>query len=426
MESVTPQVLTVSQLNTYIKSVLEADYKLKHIFLVGEVSNFNNHIRSGHFYLTLKDKDSQIKAVMFRNNAARLPFLPEDGMKVICFGTVAVYSPNGQYQFYIDTMQPDGLGSLSLAFEQLKEKLGKEGLFDECHKKPLPEYPRKIGVATSPTGAAFQDVCNVLRRRWPQAEVLLAPCLVQGNSAPLQICNALQELDSRHLDVILLVRGGGSMEDLWCFNDERVARTVFALQTPVVTGVGHETDFTIVDFVSDLRAPTPSAAAEVSTPDRLEEMEKLLLVQSKLRGSMNSYLKNSRTKVNALASSTVLRSLTSLINERRLALDAITDKMTRLLQNRTMAERQRLHRREEGMQRTLETQVQKGRMQLSVCAGKLDAFAPLKVLARGYSLSFNQEGKVVQSITAVNPQEDMTVRVSDGKIHCRVESVEQE
>ncbi len=426
MESVTPQVLTISQLNTYIKSVLEADYKLKHIFLVGEVSNFNNHIRSGHFYLTLKDKDSQIKAVMFRNNAARLPFLPEDGMKVICFGTVAVYSPNGQYQFYIDTMQPDGLGSLSLAFEQLKEKLGKEGLFDECHKKPLPEYPRKIGVATSPTGAAFQDVCNVLRRRWPQAEVLLAPCLVQGNSAPLQICNALQELDSRHLDVILLVRGGGSMEDLWCFNDERVARTVFALQTPVVTGVGHETDFTIVDFVSDLRAPTPSAAAEVSTPDRLEEMEKLLLMQSKLRGSMNSYLKNSRTKVNALASSTVLRSLTSLINERRLALDAITDKMTRLLQNRTMAERQRLHRREEGMQRALETQVQKGRMQLSVCAGKLDAFAPLKVLARGYSLSFNQEGKVVQSITAVNPQEDMTVRVSDGKIHCRVESVEQE
>ncbi len=426
MESVTPQVLTVSQLNTYIKSVLEADYKLKHIFLVGEVSNFNNHIRSGHFYLTLKDKGSQIKAVMFRNNAARLPFLPEDGMKVICFGTVAVYSPNGQYQFYIDTMQPDGLGSLSLAFEQLKEKLGKEGLFDECHKKPLPEYPRKIGVATSPTGAAFQDVCNVLRRRWPQAEVLLAPCLVQGNSAPLQICNALQELDSRHLDVILLVRGGGSMEDLWCFNDERVARTVFALQTPVVTGVGHETDFTIVDFVSDLRAPTPSAAAEVSTPDRLEEMEKLLLMQSKLRGSMNSYLKNSRTKVNALASSTVLRSLTSLINERRLALDAITDKMTRLLQNRTMAEWQRLHRREEGMQRALETQVQKGRMQLSVCAGKLDAFAPLKVLARGYSLSFNQEGKVVQSITAVNPQEDMTVRVSDGKIHCRVESVEQE
>lgn len=426
MESVTPQVLTVSQLNTYIKSVLDADFRLKHLFLVGEISNFNNHVRSGHFYLTLKDKDSQIKAVMFRGNAARLPFLPKDGMKVICFGSVAVYAMGGQYQFYIDNMQPDGLGSLSLAFEQLKEKLGREGLFDERHKKPLPGYPRKIGVATSPTGAAFQDVCNVLRRRWPQAEVLLAPCLVQGNSAPLQICNALQELDSRHLDVILLVRGGGSMEDLWCFNDERVARTVFALQTPVVTGVGHETDFTIVDFVSDLRAPTPSAAAEVCTPDRLEEMEKLLLMQSKLRGSMNSYLKNNRIKVNALASSTVLRSLTSLINERRIALDAMTDKMTQLLQNKTLAERQRLHRREESMQRTLENQVQKGRMQLSVCAGKLDAFAPLKVLARGYSLSFNREGRVVQSITAVNLQEEMTVQVSDGKILCRVESVEQE
>jgi exodeoxyribonuclease VII large subunit len=205
-----------------------------------------------------------------------------------------------------------------------------------------------------------------------------------------------------------------------------VARTVFAMQTPVVTGVGHETDFTIVDFVSDLRAPTPSAAAEVCTPDRLEEMEKLLLMQSKLRGSMNSYLKNNRIKVNALASSTVLRSLTSLINERRLALDSMTDKMTQLVQNRTLVERQRLHCREESMQRTLENQVQKGRMQLSVCAGKLDAFAPLKVLARGYSLSFNREGRVVQSITAVNLQEEMTVQVSDGKIHCRVESVEQE
>lgn len=426
MESATPQVLTVSQLNTYIKSVLDADYRLKHIFLVGEISNFNNHVRSGHFYLTLKEKDSQIKAVMFHNNAVRLPFLPEDGMKVICFGSVSVYAASGQYQFYIDNMQPDGLGALSLAFEQLKERLGKEGLFDDRYKKPLPEYPKKIGVATSPTGAAFQDVCNVLRRRWPQAELLLAPCLVQGNSAPLQICNALRELDSRHPDVILLVRGGGSMEDLWCFNDERVARTVFDLHTPVVTGVGHETDFTIVDFVSDLRAPTPSAAAELCTPDRLEEMEKLLLMQSKLHSSMNSYLKNSRTKVGALASSTVLRSLTSLINERRLTLDAMTDKMTQLLQGKVLMEQQRLHRREEGMQRTVETQVQKGRMQLSICAGKLDAFAPLKVLARGYSLSFNGEGRVVQSITAVHPQEDMTVQVSDGKIHCRVESVEQE
>ncbi len=426
METVTPQVLTVSQLNTYIKSVFDMDFKLKHILLAGEISNFTHHMRSGHFYLTLKDKDSQIKAVMFRSHAERLPFLPENGMKVICFGTVSVYSANGQYQFYIENMQPDGLGSLNLAFEQLKEKLGKEGLFDDQYKKPLPKYPRKIGVATSPTGAAFQDVCNVLRRRWPSAELLLAPCLVQGDNAPLQICNALQELETQHPDVILLVRGGGSMEDLWCFNDERVARTIFALHIPVVTGVGHETDFTIVDFVSDLRAPTPSAAAEQCTPNCLEEMEKVLLLQSKLRSSMNAYLKNSRTQVNALASSTVLRSLTSLINERRLALDSMTDKMTQLLQSKVLLEQQRLHRLEENMQHAEKQQVQKGRMQLSVCAGKLDAFAPLKVLARGYSLSFNQEGKVVQTITAVSPQENITVQVSDGKLHCRVESVEQE
>ncbi|MBO7690734.1 MAG: exodeoxyribonuclease VII large subunit, partial [Clostridia bacterium] len=243
METAKPAMLTVSQLNTYIKSVFDQDFRLRNILVVGEVSNFTA-ARSGHLYMTLKDEQSSLKAVMFRNSASRLKFLPENGMKVIAFGSVSVYEAGGQYQLYLTDLQPDGLGSLNLAFEQLKEKLAKEGLFDPSFKKPIPAYPKRIGVVTSPTAAAFQDICNVLRRRWPVAEVVLSPTLVQGAEAPAQIIRALQRLDGEGVDVILAIRGGGSIEDLWAFNDENVARTVFGMETPVVSGVGHETDFT--------------------------------------------------------------------------------------------------------------------------------------------------------------------------------------
>lgn len=425
METMEPRVLTVGQLNTYIKSILDTDYKLKNIFLAGEISNFKHH-SSGHFYLTLKDETSQMRAVMFRGNAGKLQFLPKDGMRVICFGTVSVYSAQGQYQFYIENMQPDGIGSLSLAFQQLKERLQKEGLFEARFKKPLPPYPKRIGVATSPTGAAFQDVCNVLRRRWPLAEVTLSPCLVQGDGAPQQICKALQELDRLHLDVILAVRGGGSIEDLWCFNQEEVARTVFAMQTPVISGVGHETDFTMIDFVADCRAPTPSAAAELCVPNVTEELEKVLLLKGKLRSGIKAVLQQNRTKVEALAASNVLKSIGSLINERRLALDAVTDKMSSRMQSVLWKEGQRLQQKEDGLHRMLQQQVQTGKHRLSFLVGRLDALAPLKVLARGYSLTFDQSGKVVQSIEKVHSKEELAVRVSDGTIHCRVERTEKE
>lgn len=403
MESVQPQVLTVGQLNTYIKSVLEGDYHLRNIFVVGEISNFTAS-KNGHWYMTLKDQTGAMKAVMFRGSNYRLQFLPEDGMKVICFGSVSVYLQGGNYQFIVENMQPDGLGSLNLAFEQLKERLGKEGLFNPALKKPIPSYPKRIGVCTSPTAAAFQDICNVLRRRWPFAELVLAETLVQGDQAPPQICKALRQLDAAGVDVILVARGGGSIEDLWCFNDESVARTVFSMETPVVSGVGHETDFTIIDFVADQRAPTPSAAAELCTPDRLEEYEKTMLLKSRLLASMQNELKRNRTRVDALASSNVLKSMQSLINERRLRLDGLMERL----------------------QHKIGMELSGNRNRLSVAAGKLDAYAPLKVLSRGYSLSFTEEGKVIQSIKQVTPEDRININVSDGMISCKVESTKED
>ena len=264
----TPLILSVTQLNKYIKSYFDSDENLLNIFLNGEISNFTNHYRTGHFYFTLKDDDSAIRAVMFRSNASRIKFMPGDGMKVIVRGRVSVYEATGQYQVYVDDMQPDGIGALNLAFEQLKEKLTNEGLFDLSRKKQLPQYPQKVGVITSPTGAAVQDIINVLGRRYPLAEVVFCPALVQGDGAHQQLINAVKKFNAENAaDVIIIGRGGGSIEDLWEFNNEDLARTIYNSKIPVISAVGHETDFTICDFVADLRAPTPSAAAELAVPD---------------------------------------------------------------------------------------------------------------------------------------------------------------
>ena len=252
-------VLSVSQLNRYIKMNFDADENLANIFISGEISNFTNHYRTGHLYFTLKDDSAAVRAVMFNSSAKRLKFMPEDGMKVIARGRVSVYEASGQYQLYVDDMQPDGVGALNLAYEQLKEKLQKEGLFSELHKKP---YPEKVGVITSPTGAAVRDIINVLGRRFPYAEIVFCPVLVQGDGAHLQLTDAVNLFNSeRAADVIIIGRGGGSIEDLWEFNDEGLARAVYNSEIPVISAVGHETDFTICDFAADMRAPTPSAAA---------------------------------------------------------------------------------------------------------------------------------------------------------------------
>ena len=423
METARPQMLTVSQLNTYIKSVFDQDYRLRNILVTGEISNFTE-ARSGHLYMTLKDDKSALKAVMFRGSAVRLKFRPENGMKVIAFGSVSVYEAGGQYQMYLSDLQPDGLGSLNLAFEQLKEKLANEGLFDPARKKPLPVYPKRIGVVTSPTAAAFQDICNVLRRRWPMAEVVLSPTLVQGVEAPAQIASALQLLDRAGVDVIIAARGGGSMEDLWAFNDEAVARTVAACETPVVSGVGHETDFTIIDFVSDLRAPTPSAAAELCTPDWFEESDRVLAFGNHMRSLLQNRLNGERTRLQNLETSNVLRSFDSLVNEKRLKIDQLTERMGRYVAEQTRREGMRLDRAAIRLDHAMTDRVNAERSRLSKAAAKMEAFDPFAVLARGYSIAETDEGKLVKTVGDVRKNDKLTVRVSDGTIHAVVESIE--
>ena len=272
-----PVFLTVSQLNFYIKSLIESDDKLRYVFVTGEISNLTDHYSSGHIYLSLKDSKAVIKAVMFSFSAKNLKFRPQNGMKVIARGRISVYEPSGQYQLYIEDMQPDGVGALAVAYEQLKKKLDAEGLFDPAYKKPVPEYPQKITVITSPTGAALQDIRNVISRRWPYCEVEVVPVLVQGEGSAQMLTKAIEDTDRKlQSDVIIIGRGGGSIEDLWSFNSEELARAIFRCRIPVISAVGHETDFTICDFVSDMRAPTPSAAAEIATPDRFAEMDTLL------------------------------------------------------------------------------------------------------------------------------------------------------
>lgn len=423
METVQPQMLTVSQLNTYIKSVFDQDYRLRNILVVGEVSNFTE-ARSGHLYMTLKDDKAALKAVMFRGNASRLRFRPENGMRVIAFGSVSVYEAGGQYQMYLTDLQPDGLGSLNLAFEQLKEKLSKEGLFDPARKKPLPLFPTRIGVVTSPTAAAFQDICNVLQRRWPMAEVVLSPTLVQGAEAPAQIVRALRKLDLAGVDVILAARGGGSMEDLWAFNDEMVARTVAAMDTPVVSGVGHETDFTIIDFVADLRAPTPSAAAEVVTPDWYEESDKVLLFQNRIRSSLQNRLNVQRTKLETLQSSNVLRSFDSLVNEKRIKIDDLTDRMVRSVSEQTRREGMRLDRASIRLDHAMSDRLKTERSRFAKAAAQMQAYDPFAVLARGYSIAETTDGTIVKAVGDVEENDNIRVRVSDGTLNCTVDSTE--
>ena len=302
-------VLSVSQLNRYIKMNFDADENLANIFISGEISNFTNHYRTGHLYFTLKDDSAAVRAVMFNSSAKRLKFMPEDGMKVIARGRVSVYEASGQYQLYVDDMQPDGVGALNLAYEQLKEKLQKEGLFSELHKKPLPPYPEKVGVITSPTGAAVRDIINVLGRRFPYAEIVFCPVLVQGEGAHLQLTDAVNLFNSeRAADVIIIGRGGGSIEDLWEFNDEGLARAVYNSEIPVISAVGHETDFTICDFVADMRAPTPSVAAELAVPDANELQYALSALKNRMFLNVSSGIADRRSRLEYLTSKGALKS----------------------------------------------------------------------------------------------------------------------
>ena len=396
------RIISVSELNEYIKLVLEHDELLMNICVKGEISNFTNHYKTGHMYFSLKDAGGAVKAVMFRGNAIRLKFMPENGMKVLVSGRVGVFPRDGQYQIYVDSMEPDGIGALALAFEQLKQKLEKEGLFADWRKKPLPQMPMRIGVITSPTGAAIRDILNILGRRFPLAEVDLYPALVQGENAAADLVRGLAHFNrAKNVDVIILGRGGGSIEDLWAFNEEPLVRAVAMSEIPVISAVGHETDFTLCDFAADKRAPTPSAAAEIAVPNAEDILYTVQTADMRLRRAMNQKISVARERLDRLASSRVLKNPQNVIDDKRMML---------------LREEQMLH---EKMQAVLQ---RKG-ASLGEKAAKLDALNPLAVLARGYAAVFDEENKVIKNTDGVKIGDDITLAMADGKISATVKTM---
>lgn len=395
----TPKILTVSQLNFYLKSLLDNDPKLQFVFLEGEISNLTDHYSSGHIYFSLKDDKSVVKAVMFSYAAKNLKFRPQNGMKVLVRGRVTVYEPSGQYQVYVEDMQPDGVGALSLQFEQLKEKLSKEGLFSSEHKKHIPQYPETIAVVTSPTGAAVRDILNILSRRYPSADVVMCPVLVQGESAAAQLTKAINTLsDTEAADVIIIGRGGGSQEDLWAFNDENLARAIYNCKTPVISAVGHETDFTICDFVADLRAPTPSAAAELAVPDKAELLANLYAQRQYLSTLID---KKFIELEKSLATSS---RLVSAYSPQTLVADcskSISNTATRL----------------QNVSRNL---IDTNLRNLTKTASKLSALNPVDVLMRGYSYVSDADNNTISSVKDVKNGDNINVKVSDGTFNAIV------
>ena len=392
--------LTVTQVNTYIKAILDENVHLKNIYIVGEISNFLHYFRSGHMYFTLKDDNSQLKAVMFSSNAERLKFKPSDGMKVLCRGRISVYDKDGAYQFYVDDMQPDGIGTLAIAFEQLKDKLSKEGLFDEIYKKPIPKFPRKIGVATSDMGAAIEDIKNITKRRYPIAELVVVPTVVQGDSAPADICKSIKILDLRDdIDVIIVGRGGG-LEDLWAFNTEQVARAVFECETPIISAVGHETDYTICDFVSDLRAPTPSAAAELAVPDSATLINYFDGIKNRLLSYLHNKIDKEYQRLDNLLINTPLENMNDFIN---LKYDDLAVLQTRLV---------------DGYSYFIEQKNNEFKNKVS----RLDALSPLKILLRGYTLA-SINNNAINDINSVKVNDEIDITFYNGKSKCIVKEV---
>ncbi len=394
---------TVSQANRYIKSLFDSDMGMQSIFISGEISNFSNHYKTGHLYFSLKDDTAAIKAVMFSRQASRLRFQPENGMKVIVNGRITVFERDGVYQIYVEDMIPDGAGSLAVAFEQLKKKLAAQGLFDDTHKKPIPAFPSRVGVITSPTGAAVRDIFNVLGRRFPKAEVVFKGVSVQGTSAAAEMIDALEEFGRKKCaDVIIIGRGGGSTEDLWCFNDELLARAIYACPIPVISAVGHETDFTICDFVSDMRAPTPSAAAELAVPDMTSLMMNTVSLTERLYSSVNNIISSERRKLNLLLETRSFTDPGKFFLREKEAVEKYTVRLK--------ASAERIILREKNV--------------LTAGVTSLEKLNPLSVLLRGYSL-VSAAGRIIESVDKLKEEDILSVQMADGTVTSKVLSVER-
>ena len=392
------RILSVSELNGYIKALLDSDEILTGVYVRGELSNYKVY-PSGHHYFTMKDTEGALRCVMFKGSASKLRFRPENGMSVVAFGRVAVYLRDGAYQLYVNEITPDGVGDLYVAFEQLKEKLFKEGLFDELHKKTFPRYPKTIAVITSAAGAAVRDIIRVLGARWPMTKVIVMPVRVQGAEAPQEIGSAIRYANEHRIaDIIITGRGGGSIEDLWAFNDETVARAIFASEIPVISAVGHEPDVTIADFVADMRAATPSNAAELSVPDVNDVRDSLRLAETRLRQAMSRELKALRQRHNELSSKRVMQSPKNYIDDKRLLIDHSQNKLLAAMQRNIFKNSEKYAR----------------------LAAALDAMSPLKVLGRGYAIARKADGKVIKKASDVTPGDSVTVRLQKDEINCVV------
>ena len=417
-------VYTVSQVNSYVKNLMDEDPLLTGLLVRGEISNYKCY-PSGHHYFSLKDENASLRCVMFRGEAVRLRFRPANGMRAAAFGRISVFPRDGQYQLYCSELMEDGRGALDQAFEQLRRRLEAEGLFDEANKQPLPRYPKKIALVTSPAGAAVRDMLRILGARWPLAEVLVAPVRVQGAEAAGEIASAIHLLNNRaDVDLIIAGRGGGSKEDLWAFNEEIVARAIAVSNIPVISAVGHEPDVTIADYTADLRAATPSNGAELAVPDQNEERARLEQLSARLARALSARLGGARRELARLKNSRALRDIKVPVQDRRMAVDALRRRMALALRGRAEGGRQGLKAQKARLSLALRTQTAKKQARLGRLAAGLDALSPLKVLGRGYAIARRGED-VVSSVAQAESGDRLDVLVSDGVLRCEVKEKEE-
>ncbi|MDD5888902.1 MAG: exodeoxyribonuclease VII large subunit [bacterium] len=411
--------ITVSQLTRYIKYKIDNDVNLNEVFLKGEISNFKAHSR-GHFYFTLKDENSRINAIMFASNTKKIKFVPTDGMKVLITGKISVFEANGGYQIYVIDMLEDGIGNLYIAFEQLKKKLESEGLFDANKKKLIPKIPRRIGVVTAPTGAAIKDIISTIKRRWPLTEVLLFPSLVQGEEAAEDIVRQIKRSENYDLDTLIVGRGGGSIEDLWPFNEEIVARAIYECKTPVISAVGHEIDFTIADFVADLRAPTPTGAAEMAVPQYGDVVNHLNQLKIRLNVAINNKIENYQQRLNSIKNRNIFRNPIVIYQAKEMIFDSLIERLKYSTVNLfNTKEKELLKIKNSYIFKNPYQLLDKKANKYLQLVSKLEALSPLLTLKRGYTIT-KKEGKVISSVKEVKKSDLLEIELSDGIVKTEV------
>ena len=413
--------ITVGQLNRYLKYKFDQDPNLNQVFLKGEISNFKAHTR-GHLYFTIKDETSRINAVMFYSQASKISFTPEDGMKVLVTGRISVYEATGGYQIYVDDMIQDGVGNLYIEYEKLKRKLASEGLFDASKKKKIPKFPETIGIITAPTGAAIKDILSTIRRRWPITKTILFPSLVQGASAAPEIVKQIKKAQEYDLDVLIVGRGGGSIEDLWCFNDEEVARAIYECKIPVISAVGHEIDFTIADYVADLRAPTPTGAAEMAVANQTDFYNYMRQINLRLNKSMQNYIKNNRERLDTLKNSYILKNPISMYQIKEQKFDTLYEKLCLVMKNLIQNEKTSLQNKIDKIPILTKHLLERNQNQYVSLLNKLEILNPLLTIKRGYSIT-KKDDKVITSVKDLKKDDTLQIQLQDGFVLADVEKI---